>query len=160
MHAVSGVLTGPGGAAITWLIILVILVVIELATMGLTTIWFAGGSLVAFIAAVLHAGLPLQIILFFAVSFVLLFFTRPIALKYFNVDRIKTNAESLVGETGVVLEEINNVQSSGRIQVKGQEWTARSTDDDTIVAAGHLVKIQRIEGVKLIVEEISTEQSQ
>lgn len=157
MHAVSGVLTGSGGAAVTWLIILVILIVIELTTMGLTTIWFAGGSLIAFIAAVLHAGLPLQIILFFAVSFVLLFFTRPIALKYFNVDRIKTNAESLVGETGIVLEEINNIQSSGRIQVKGQEWTARSVNEEAIVAVGHLVRIQRIEGVKLIVEEILAE---
>ena len=160
MHAVSGILAGSGGAAITWLIILVILVVIELATMGLTTIWFAGGSLIAFIAAVLHAGLPLQIILFFAVSFVLLFFTRPVALKHFNVDRIKTNAESLVGETGVVLEEINNIQSSGRIQVKGQEWTARNAEDKNTVAVGRLVKIRRIEGVKLIVEEIPTEQSQ
>lgn len=159
MQAVSGILTGSGGAAITWLIILVILVIVELATMGLTTIWFAGGSLVAFIAALLHAGLPVQIILFFAVSFVLLFFTRPIALKYFNVDRIKTNAESLVGETGIVLEEIDNIQSSGQVQVRGQEWTARSVEDNVKIPNGKLVKIQRIEGVKLIVEEISQEKA-
>ena len=151
MQAVSGVFAGSGSAAIMWLIILVILVVVELATMGL--IWFAGGSLVAFLAAVLHAGLPVQVVLFFGVSFVLLFFTRPIALKHFNVDRIKTNAESLIGENAIVLEEINNIQGCGRVQVKGQEWAARSTEDSKTVAAGQLVKIQRIEGVKLIVEE-------
>lgn len=83
----------------------------------------------------------------------LLFFTRPIALKHFNVDRIKTNAESLIGENAIVLEEINNIQGCGRVQVKGQEWAARSTEDSKTVAAGQLVKIQRIEGVKLIVEE-------
>lgn len=153
MQAVSGVFAGSGSSAIMWLIILVILVVVELATMGLTTIWFAGGSLVAFLAAVLHAGLPVQVVLFFGVSFVLLFFTRPIALKHFNVDRIKTNAESLIGENAIVLEEINNIQGCGRVQVKGQEWAARSTEDSKTVAAGQLVKIQRIEGVKLIVEE-------
>ena len=139
--------------AIVWLVLLVVLLAIEAVTLGLTTIWFAGGSLVAFLAAVLHAGLPVQVVLFFGVSFVLLFFTRPIALKHFNVDRIKTNAESLIGENAIVLEEINNIQGCGRVQVKGQEWAARSTEDSKTVAAGQLVKIQRIEGVKLIVEE-------
>ena len=79
-----------------WLIILVVCIVVELITMGLTTIWFAGGALIAAIAAALSLPLWLQILLFLAVSLVLLYLTRPVAVKYFNKDRVKTNAESLV----------------------------------------------------------------
>lgn len=79
---------------------LIIMVVVEIATMGLTTIWFAGGALAAFIACAAGAVLPVQIILFFGVSCVLLAFTRPIVKKRFNQDRVRTNAELLIGEKG------------------------------------------------------------
>ena len=78
-----------------WLVLLILFIVAELATMGLTTIWFAGGALIAAIAAALHAPLVLQVALFLIVSIVLLFFTRPIAVKYFNKDRVRTNVESM-----------------------------------------------------------------
>lgn len=139
---------------ITWLIILVIMVIAEIATMGLATIWFAGGALVAFIAALVHAPLSVQVVLFFVVSFVLLIFTRPIAKKHFNTKLEKTNAESLIGQKAVVLEPINNLEAAGRVQVKGQEWTARSTNNDRQIPKDEIVNIVAIEGVKLIVEEI------
>lgn len=97
-----------------WLVVLVALVVIELLTMGLTTVWFAGGAFVATIAALFHAPLFLQIILFLVVSALLLFFTRPLAVKYFNKDRIRTNAESLVGRQAIVISEIDNLQGIGQ----------------------------------------------
>ncbi|HIY60736.1 MAG TPA: NfeD family protein [Candidatus Eisenbergiella pullistercoris] len=138
---------------IFWLVLLIVLVLIEIATLGLTTIWFAGGSLAALIAAAFGAPLYLQITLFIAVSAVLLFFTRPLAMKYFNGSRVKTNAESLIGRRAVVKEEIDNLKASGLVSVRGQDWTARSVRDDAVIPKGSVVDIRAISGVKLIVEE-------
>ena len=136
-----------------WLILLIILVAIEIATMGLTTIWFAGGAFVAIIAAALNTPLYVQITLFLIVSVVLLLFTRPIAMKYFNKDRIRTNAESLIGRQAVVTEEIDNLPATGSVSINGQEWTARCVMDGIKIPKGTVVIIRAISGVKLIVEE-------
>lgn len=139
--------------SVMWLVLLVLCIVVELATMGLTTVWFAGGALVAAVAAGCHAPLWLQIALFLAVSLLLLFFTRPIAMKYFNKDRIKTNAESLVGKQAVVISEIDNLEGVGQVTIGGQEWSARSIDDRKKMAVGTAVYVRAISGVKLMVEE-------
>lgn len=136
-----------------WLVIFVILVAVEIATMGLTTIWFAGGALLATIAAALGAPVWLQLVLFIAVSAVLLFFTRPIAVKYFNKDRVRTNVESLIGKQAIVISEIDNLQGIGQVTVNGQEWSARSAAGDIRLSVGAVVTILAINGVKLIVEE-------
>ena len=136
-----------------WLILLIILVAVEIATMGLTTIWFAGGAFVAIIAAAFNAPLYVQITLFLIVSVVLLLFTRPIAMKYFNKDRIRTNAESLIGRQAVVTEEIDNLPATGSVSINGQEWTARCVMDGIKIPKGTVVIIRAISGVKLIVEE-------
>lgn len=107
----------------------------------------------ALIAAAFGAPLYFQVALFIAVSAVLLFFTRPLAVRYFNNDRVKTNAESLIGKKAVVEEEIDNLKPTGLVNVKGQEWTARSTNDDVVIPKGKVVFICAISGVKLIVEE-------
>ena len=135
-----------------WLILLIILVAIEIATMGLTTIWFAGGAFVAIIAAALNTPLYVQITLFLIVSVVLLLFTRPIAMKYFNKDRIKTNAESLIGKQAVVTEDIDNLLAVGLVSINGQEWTARSNDDAVTIEADTTAEVVAISGVKLIVK--------
>ena len=85
-----------------WLIIMAVLILFEIITLGLSTIWFAFGALAAFVASLLGANIVIQLIVFFAVSLITLFFTRPVALRYFNKDRIKTNAESLVGQKALV----------------------------------------------------------
>ncbi len=136
-----------------WLVVLVALVVIELLTMGLTTVWFAGGAFVATIAALFHAPLFLQIILFLVVSALLLFFTRPLAVKYFNKDRIRTNAESLVGRQAIVISEIDNLQGIGQVNVGGMEWSARTRVDGVRLPVGTVATVLAINGVKLIVEE-------
>lgn len=137
---------------IFWLVVLIACIAIEALTMGLTTVWFAGGALVAVFVAVLHGPVVLQIVLFVLVSLLMLFFTRPIAVKYFNKDRVKTNAESLVGKTAVVTADIDNIQGVGQAVVGGQEWSARSYDDDLRISAGTVVEIMAINGVKLLVK--------
>ena len=136
-----------------WLIIFVACIVVEIITMGLTTIWFAGGALIAVIAAALSLPIWLQILLFLVVSLVLLYLTRPVAVKYFNKDRVKTNAESLVGQQAIVISEIDNLQGIGQVTVGRQEWSARTTDDNKKLPVGSVVIIRAISGVKLIVEE-------
>ena len=136
-----------------WVILLVGFVVIEVATMGLTTIWFAGGALAAAITAALHLPSYVQIATFIVVSMVLIFFTRPIAVRYFNKDRVKTNAESMVGKKAIVTGAIDNIKAQGQVTVSGMEWTARSVSDDITIAEGAVVTIVAISGVKLIVEE-------
>lgn len=139
-------------AGMVWIGILVLMVIIEIITLGLTTIWFAGGALVAFFASLLGAGIPLQITLFAVVSLILLWGTRPYALKHFNKERTRTNVDSLIGATAIVQEDIDNLKAAGQVQVNGQEWSARSADDTRIIK-GREVLIERISGVKLIVRE-------
>ena len=136
---------------IIWLVLLIVAIVAEVLTMGLTTIWFAGGALVAIFAAILNAPVWLQVVLFLVVSLVLLIFTRPVAVKYFNKDRIKTNAESLVGRQAIVPAEIDNLQGIGEVTVGTQEWSARSYDNGVRIPVGTVVDVLAINGVKLMV---------
>ena len=106
----------------------------------------------ALAAAAFRLPIALQVVLFFAVSVILLYFTRPIAVKYFNKDRIKTNAESLVGRQAIVISEIDNLQGIGQVTVGGQEWSARSVEDDVKLPVGTVVDVMAINGVKLMVK--------
>ena len=115
--------------AVVWLIVLVLCLAVEIITLGLTSIWFAIGALAATVAALLRLPLWMQNTLFVLVSLVLLFFTRPIAVKYFNKDRVKTNAESLIGKQAIVISGIDNLQGTGQIMVSGQEWSARAMEE-------------------------------
>ncbi|MBQ9983395.1 MAG: NfeD family protein [Lachnospiraceae bacterium] len=140
------------GPIICWLLLAAIFIVVELATLGLTTIWFAGGAFVAAIAGACGASLPIQVILFMVVSIVLLVLTRPIAVKHFDGKIQKTNSEALIGQTAVVTQEINNVNATGQAKVNGMDWTARAKNEDEVIPVGTNVTIVEISGVKLIVE--------
>lgn len=139
--------------AIIWLIALVVFLVVEIVTMGLTSIWFAGGSLVAVVLALVGTPFWLQVIVFLIVSAVLLAFTRPIAVKYFNKDRVRTNVESLVGREVIVVSEVDNLHGVGRVTVSGQEWSARNIDQTRVLPVGTVGIVRGIDGVKLIIEE-------
>ncbi len=143
---------------IFWLVLMLILILAEIATMGLTTIWFAAAALVCGICA--GFGMPFlpQMIIFIVVSLVLILFTRPIAMKYFNRDRVKTNAESLIGRQAIVTTQIDNLRAAGQVTVSGQEWTARSSEDGTIIPQGAVAEVLAINGVKLIVREVISRQ--
>ncbi len=135
---------------IIWLVIFVLMVVIEICTMGLTTIWFAGGAVVSFLLALFGVPVEGQIVAFLVVSFLLLFITRPIAMKHLNLKRTKTNVEDLAGRHAMVTEEINNLKEAGQIMLNGIEWTARSEDDE-IIPANTEVEVVEIKGVKAFV---------
>lgn len=140
------------GAVFCWLLIAAIFIVIELVTLGLTTIWFAGGAFVAAVAGACGANLAIQVILFLVVSIVLLILTRPIAVRHLDSKIEKTNSEALIGKTAVVIQEINNVNGTGQAKINGMEWTARAKDEGKVIPAGTNVNIVDISGVKLIVE--------
>jgi membrane protein implicated in regulation of membrane protease activity len=141
--------------SIYWLILLAVLIFIEIITLGLTTIWFAGGALVAFIVSMFVDNLMLEIILFLVVSIALLYFTRPLVIKYFNPKRVKTNYEGVIGKDAMVIIKIDNMRAEGQVIVDGQEWSARSMDG-SIIEEGTKVRIHSISGVKLIVTKVKT----
>lgn len=141
--------------ALCWLLLAAIFIVVEIITLGLTTIWFAGGAFVAAIAAACGAGLTIQILLFVVIAVVLLIFTRPLAVKHLDSKTEKTNAEALIGQTAIVLKEIDNLKETGLAKINGMEWTARAKEETVIIPEGEAVRIVEIQGVKLIVEKVT-----
>lgn len=138
-----------------WLVLFIIFLVFEIATMGLTTIWFAGGSIIAFILALVDVHIGIQIVVFFFVSLVLLFFTRPLAQKYFNKNTVKTNVDELIGKVVRCSETIDNFNEIGRVRINGNEWTARAVADGITIPKDTLVQIVEIQGVKALVQPIN-----
>ena len=136
--------------SIVWVVIMVVFLVVEATTAGLTCIWFAIGALAALIAALFGAPIWLQLVWFFVVSVVTLYFTRPLVLKYVNSRSQPTNADMVIGKEALVTEAIDNVESAGAVAVGGKVWTARSENGEPI-EVGSIVTVLRIEGVKLIV---------
>ncbi|MBQ7920424.1 MAG: NfeD family protein [Lachnospiraceae bacterium] len=136
-----------------WLVLLIICLIVEALTMGLATIWFAGGALVALLVSAIHAPIWLQVVLFLAVSLLLLFYTRPIAKKFFNRNVTKTNVDSVIGKNAIVVEAVDNLQGKGRVTLAGQEWTARSVEENGKIAEGAIVEVEAVSGVKLMVRE-------
>lgn len=139
---------------IGWLIAFLVLIGIEIATLALTTIWFAGGALVALLLSLFGVNLELQLLAFVIVSFLLLFLTRPLALQYFNKTTEPTNAEGLIGKQARITQQVDNAEGVGTAVLNGQEWTARAYRDGEILPVGMLVQVREIDGVKLMVEPI------
>jgi len=136
--------------AVFWVVATVGFTVLELATVGLVSLWFALGSLCALIAAALGAPLWLQIALFVLVSAATLILTRPLAKKYINGKTLPTNADRVLGTTAVVRERIDNLSGTGAVFADGKIWSARS-ESGAIIEPGTHVIVQEIQGVKLIV---------
>ena len=135
-----------------WLAVFVVCIGLEAASMALTSIWFAGGALIACVLSIAGVNLYIQLAVFVVVSFLLLYSTRPLALRYINQKTVRTNVDALVGKKARVTAEIDNDEARGTAMVSGQEWTARSADGRTI-GAGTLVTVAEIRGVKAIVRE-------
>lgn len=133
-----------------WLSLAILFGIIEAATLGLTSIWFAVGSLAAMICAMLHGPIWLQVAVFVVVSGVTVILTRNLARSFFNKDRKATNADRIIGGEALVLEAIDNLHASGLVRAGGNVWTARSSDDRPI-PKDTTVKVVAIEGVKAIV---------
>ena len=142
-------------SAFYWFIFAVIGLVLEMLTLGLTTIWFSGGALAAAVCALLHFPLIAQILVFVLVTVILLLLTRPLAVKYLNSKTVKTNVDSLIGQKCIVTKQIDNLRASGEVSLKGRIWTARSQDEDLLIPPNAIVKVERISGVKVIVSIVS-----
>lgn len=139
---------------VMWLVVVIVFLAVELATVTLTSIWFAVGGLIALFVAMAGGGLGFQVIAFLIAAFGMFFATKPLADKMMNTKKSRTNADRAIGEEVRVLERISNLDQSGMVVVHGQQWTARTEDDKTIIEQGALVRILRISGVKLIVEKV------
>ena len=140
-----------------WLGLLILFLVIEIATVGLTTIWMAGGALGALILDLAGLNLWWQIGAFLVVSFTMLVFTRPFVVKFINSHHEKTNYEGIIGKVVRITEKVDNLQQTGTAVVNGLEWTTRAERDDVILNPGDLAKVVNISGVKLIVKKYEEE---
>lgn len=140
-------------ASIFWIALIIVFVIIEAATAGITTIWFAIASVIALVAQLLGFSPISQIAIFLVASAILIYFTRPLVMKYLKVGKTRTNADKLVGDVGKVIEEIDNLNAKGLVKISNQIWTARSLDE-TIIPMDALVRVERIDGVKLIVNKM------
>ena len=131
---------------IMWLVLLIVFAASEAITVGLTSIWFAAGALAALVAALLGGAVWIQITLFLAVSLLCLAAVRPLAKRHLNSKVEPTNADRVIGAQAQVTEDIDNI--------RGMAWSARSQDGSAI-PAGTMVRVLRIEGVKVFVEPIA-----
>ena len=136
--------------AIFWLAAMVVFIAAEAMTVSLVSIWFAAGALGAILVALLGGGLVLQVTVFLALAVALLLSLRSIVRKHFTPHVTRTNIDSVIGATGIVVTPVNNIAALGQVQIGGVEWSARSTSGSHI-PAGALVKVDRIEGVKVFV---------
>jgi membrane protein implicated in regulation of membrane protease activity len=130
-------------AAIIWIALIIIFAVVEIITVGLTSIWFAGGAVVALLVDAAGLGPVWQFVAFVVVSVILLVFTRPWALKYMKPRLVKT----------CLTEAVDNIKGTGTAVLNGQEWTARAYEDGKTFEAGMIVKVKEIRGVTLYVTE-------
>lgn len=152
---------GPiSSMTLLWIVVIIILVVAEFMTTALTTIWFVGGALLAAVASALNAPVAVQIVLFIVVSLALLLAIRPIAVKYFNPERVRTNVDAILGKRGIVTEAIDNDLGRGTVKVDGLDWTARSMQPVMQIEKDKHVIVQAVDGVKLIVTEDKTRETQ
>lgn len=138
---------------VLWVVLMIVFIIGELATVGLTSIWFAAGALVALILAVAGTEPMVQFAAFLIVSVLLLLSTRSWAQKFINSRTQKTNADSIIGETIRIAERVSNRDQTGMAVVHGQEWTVRAHSDEEVIEKDQNAKVVEIRGVKLIVEK-------
>ncbi len=143
-------------AAIIWIALIIIFAVVEIITVGLTSIWFAGGAVVALILNLLGCNEVVQVVAFLLVSIVLLCFTRPWAMKYVKPRLVRTNYEEAIGQNVCLTEAVDNQKGTGTAVLKGQEWTARAAVDGETFEAGEIVSVKEIRGVTLYVAASAT----
>lgn len=136
--------------AIVWLVILAIMIIIEIATLGLTTIWFGIGAIGAALVSWMGYGIWVQMTVFAIMSVIAMALCRPLAVRYLNKEKEKTNIDELIGKTVIVSKKIDNDMSCGEVKVNGMEWTARS-QDGRVIEEGERVTVAAVQGVKLIV---------
>lgn len=135
---------------VVWLIIVILLALIEITTVNLTTIWFVASGIIALIVSLIVDNYILQFGTFVIVGVILLITTKPFLTKFLKKHKVRTNADRIIGMTGVVTEKIGK-NEDGEVKVDGKKWTAFS---EKSIKKGDLVKVLEIKGVKIKVEKI------
>ena len=143
-------------STIVWLVLLVVFLLVEAATVSMVSTWFAGGAVVALLISLIGGEVWLQVLAFFTVSIVLLALLRPLVRKVLKPKLQKTNADALIGTTCRVVEAIDNLENTGRVQVGDVTWSARSNNGEKI-PVNDQVKILKIQGVKVYVAKVEKE---
>ena len=139
--------------AIIWLALMVVFLIAEALTVSMVSLWFAAGAVVALLLSLLHLQVWVQVVVFFVVSGALLACLRPMVRRHVAPKIVPTNVDAIVGTRGIVTAEIDNVCAAGQVKVNGMEWSARSTTGE-IIPEGALVRVERVEGVKLFVTPV------
>ena len=142
---------------VIWIVLLVLFLILEAATVQLVSAWFALGAVCALLANLCGVGVIWQIVLFLIVSAICLIATRPLVKKMTATKIQKTNADRCIGAEAVVLEEINNLKSTGLVKAMGNTWTARA-EDGSVIPKDAVVIVRKMDGVKLIVSQQSEKQ--
>ena len=140
---------------ILWVGLMVVFGILELSTVNLVSIWFVAGSLVAMAAALLGASIWVQIVLCMITAGILLAFLQAFVRKFVTPKKTATNADMVLGREAYLTEAVDNIRGTGSLKLDGKEWTVRSMDQ-TVLPAGTLVKIVKLEGVKLYVTPVQT----
>ena len=135
-----------------WVALVIIFALVEVFTLGLTTVWFAIGALVLVFLSFLDIHPSIQILIFLGISAALLIFTRPLAVKKLKMGREKTNVDSLAGKHALVIKTIGEFDA-GEAKISGQIWTARA-ENNSEITEGTKCEVIRVEGVQLIVRPL------
>lgn len=138
-----------------WLAVIILTIIIEIITVGLTSIWLTGGGIAALVVCLLGGHWGLQLAVFFVVTFILIYFTRPWALKYIESRKTATNYEEIIGKTVRIIEDVDNVKETGKAIYNGMEWTARAKVDTETFSLDEQARVVNVQGVKLILEKIA-----
>ena len=139
--------------AYVWLGVIVMAIIAEASTVSLVSIWFVPSACIAMILALCNVPLWIQLVVFFITFLLLMMFIKPLCKKWLGVKTVATNADTVIGLDAVVSEPINNLEAKGQVKVRGQVWSARSADEAVTYTEGEIVRVLRIEGVKLICEK-------
>lgn len=140
-----------------WLAVIIVTAAVEIATVGLTSIWVTGGALAALIVCLLGGHPALQVVVFFVVTFLLLYYTRPWAKKYLESKKVATNYEECIGKEVRVVEAVDNRLGTGKVIYNGMEWMARALEDDVTFAVEEQAQVAEIRGVKMMLDKITEE---
>lgn len=142
------------GMSVFWLVLMVVFLVVEAATVGLVSIWFAAGALGGLLTSFFTPNIWIQVAVCLVVSLLCMVAMRPLARKYIHPKQVPTNADQVIGAEGLVTEDIDNLNAHGQVTVRGAVWTARAEGEEGLIPAGSRVRILRIEGVKVIVSPV------
>lgn len=138
-----------------WLIAAGIFFIIEIATVGFLVFWFGIGALIAMVVSIFVPNVYIQAIVFIVSSTLLIFFTKPFVNKFVNKEKtIATNAYSIIGRTGIVTKEINDLKGTGQVKIGGETWSAKTLSEETIPENAE-IEVVKIDGVKAIVQKVS-----